>query len=84
MDKVCHFCVCVVISIVFGAVILHTTAGATALVGATCGLLLALFIGILKEVYDCFFCGGKFDVMDLLADAIGGLIGAILFILLFI
>lgn len=25
MDKICHFCVCVVISLVFGAIIFHTT-----------------------------------------------------------
>lgn len=84
MDKVCHFCVCLVISLVFGAIIFHTTAGATALVGAACGLIAALIIGFMKEVYDGFIGEGIFDLKDLLADAIGGIVGGILLMLLFV
>lgn len=84
MDKVCHFCVCVVIALVFGAIIFHTTAGATALIGGTCGLFASIIIGFMKEVYDAFIGSGKFDLKDLLADTIGGIVGAVLLILLFV
>lgn len=84
MDKVCHFCVCTVISLVFGAIIFHTTAGATALIGGACGLIAAFIIGFMKEVYDGFIGEGTFDLKDLLADTLGGIVGAALLMLLFV
>lgn len=84
MDKVCHFCICLVIAIVFGAIIFHTTVGATAIAAATCGLIAAFIVGLIKEVCDTLFLGGVFGLKDLFADTIGGMVGAILLVLLFV
>lgn len=84
MDKICHFCICLVISLVFGAIIFHTTAGATALIGGACGLIAAFIIGLMKEVYDGFISEGIFDLKDLLADTLGGIVGALILMLLFV
>lgn len=83
-DKVCHFCACVVISIIFGTIIFRTTEGATPLVGAGCGFSAAFITGVLKEYYDRASGKGKFDLKDLLADVLGGLVGSILLVLLFV
>lgn len=81
LDKVCHFLACIVIAIVFSAIILHTTMGATLLVSATCGLIAAMMCGVFKEVFD-FVRGGTIDGKDLLADLIGSIIGAALSMLI--
>lgn len=81
LDKVCHFFVCVLIAIIFGAIILHTTAGVTVLVSSTCGLIAGIICGILKEVYDVIN-RGMFDTKDLLADLIGSIVGALIALLI--
>lgn len=48
---------------------------------AAIGCLSAIFIGIVKEVYD-FLKGGQFDSKDLLADLIGCVIAFIFIIIL--
>lgn len=81
LDKVCHFLVCTLIAIVFGTIILHTTADVTVLVAATCGLIAGIICGVFKEVFDAYK-GGIFDTKDLLADFIGSIFGALLSLLI--
>lgn len=81
LDKVCHFLACVLIAIIFSAIILHTTVGVTVLIASICGLIAAIICGILKEVYDVIN-GGIFDTKDLLADLIGAIVGALMALLI--
>lgn len=84
IDKVCHFCICVIISIIIGGIIFRTTEGATPIVCAGCGLISSFIVGVLKEYYDSASGNGVFDLKDLLADMLGGLAGSIIFFLLFV
>lgn len=84
IDKVCHFCICVVISIVFGGIIFRTTEGVTPIVCAGCGFMSSFIVGVLKEYCDRASGKGVFDLKDLLADVLGGLAGSIIFFLLFV
>lgn len=82
LDKVCYVAVCIIIAIVFGAIIFNTTNDCTVVEGAACGFFAGVIVGALKEVFD--FCrGGKFDAKDLFADVIGSIIGALLMVLIF-
>lgn len=84
LDRICHFCVCVVISILIGAILFRTTEGATPIVCAGCGLVGSFIVGVMKELYDHIFTEGVFDLKDLLGDVLGGLLGSAIFLLLFV
>ena len=49
---------------------------------ATCGAIAATIVMLLKEIVD-FFRGGNFDVTDWLFGTIGGIIGALLYLIIF-
>lgn len=77
-DKVIHLLVCMVIVLVVGRgdmLIWHRPM----MVAVAIAFLVAMFIGIVKELID-FFRGGWFDVHDLVFDFVGTVIGSLLFI----
>ena len=74
LDKVTHFAVSIVLTIVIGAILFHTSVGLPILNAATAGALAALALGFIKEVVD-FMRGGKFDAKDIVADFIGSAVG---------
>lgn len=48
LDKVAHFAISIVLTIVFGAILFHTTSGATILNAAVGGAFASLGLGIAK------------------------------------
>lgn len=69
-DKVAHFVVSLILTIVL-AIVIKSVNEDTA--GIMCGILagiVTMCLGVAKEVWDKFR-GTGFDLMDLLADAIG-------------
>lgn len=82
IDKVCHFLVCTLITILFSALILHTTATATVLTAAICGFIASVIWGLLKEVLDDTYMGGYIDVHDIIADLCGAVFGTIIVLLI--
>lgn len=68
--------VCLIIVMVVGKVCVLTALPFIA--SATIGAVVAIIVGVLKEVIDAC-TGGKFDNMDLLFDVVGALVGIILF-----
>ena len=81
LDKVAHFDISIVLTIVLGAVFFHTTAGAAILNAAVCGAFASLGLGIAKEVFD-YIRVRNFDLKDLLADLIGSAVGVIILCLI--
>lgn len=79
-DKWVHFVVATIISFVVAWILMATTAGATALESAFCGVFGALLAGMVKEVAD-IFCNKDFSLSDVIFTAVGGVFGGILFIL---
>ena len=77
-DKWAHLLVCLLITTTLGfwsILTFHVTSGCAALVGG----VIALILGVLKEVRDGFFVPNNvFSGADLLADIIGAVIGFIL------
>lgn len=57
-----------------------TTMGATKPVCAVCGVVASVFVGFIKEVVD-FFRDKPFDAKDWLFTVIGGIIGAVLYMM---
>ena len=82
LDKVAHFAISIVLTIVFGAIFFHTTAGATILNAAVGGAFASLGLGIAKEVYD-YIIVRNLDLKDLLADLIGSAVGVIILCLIY-
>ena len=81
LDKVAHFAISIVLTIVYGAILFHTTAGATILNAAVGGAFASLGLGIAKEVYD-YIIVRNLDLKDLLADLIGSAVGIIILCLI--
>lgn len=81
MDKILHFVAGIVICITIAFVMMYTTQNATPLASAACGLIAACLAGLGKEAFD-WFRNTMFDVRDLLATALGGLLGAVCSLLL--
>lgn len=82
LDKLLHCSICIILAIVIAAIIFKTTAGCTLIVGAGCGFIGAMIAGVAKEAWD-MLTGGYPDIKDILADLVGAIIGALLFLLLF-
>lgn len=80
-DKLLHACACVLLTIFASSLVCHF-GGNTPAVGGVIGALTALFVGIVKELYD-FFTGGEFDRHDLLADFIGCVVGFVYVVTVF-
>lgn len=72
IDKVAHFSVSIILTIVLGGIIFHSI---------IFGALASFGIGILKEVIDSKR-GEIFDKKDLVADFFGDVIGIIILLLL--
>ena len=79
-DKFIHLLVCVIIAETV-AVCDVTIFNRSAIIAATLGVIVAIFIGIGKEVID-FFRNGLFDVNDLKFDTYGAFIGGLLALIL--
>ena len=80
-DKFIHLLVCIIIAETV-AVCDVTIFNRSAIIAATLGVIVAIFIGIGKEVID-FFRNGLFDFKDLKFDCYGAIFGGLLaFILL--
>lgn len=82
-DKFIHLLVCVVIAeniAIYDAYIFNRSA----IIAATLGVIVAIIIGIGKELID-FFRNGLFDLKDLKFDCYGAILGGLLaFILLIV
>ncbi len=79
-DKYVHLLFGLVIGFAVAWVFILTTAGATKPVCAVCGVIAAALIGLFKEVTD-FFRDKPFDAKDALFTAVGGVIGALMFLM---
>lgn len=78
-DRYVHLLAGLLVSFAAAWVFILTTAGATKPVCAVCGVIAAVFIGLLKEIAD-FFRDKPFDAKDWLFTAVGGVIGALMFL----
>ena len=78
-DKYVHLLFGLLVSFAVAWVFILTTAGATKPVCAVCGVIAAVFVGFIKEVVD-FFRDKPFDGGDVLFTVIGGIIGAVLYL----
>ncbi len=79
-DKYVHLFVGLLIGFFASLIFAATTKNGTTLAYAFCGFLAAFFIMLLKEVID-FFREGVFDSKDWLFGTIGGIIGALLWLI---
>ena len=79
-DKYVHLLFGLLVSFAVAWVFILTTAGATKPVCAVCGVIAAVFVGFIKEVVD-FFRDKPFDGVDVLFTVIGGIIGAVLYMM---
>ena len=79
-DKFIHLLVCIIIAETV-AVCDVTIFNRSAIIAATLGVIVAIFIGIGKEVID-FFRNGLFDVNDLKFDTYGAFVGGLLALIL--
>lgn len=79
-DKYVHLLFGLLISFAVAWVFVLTTAGATKPVCAVCGVIAAVLIGLFKEVAD-FFRDKPFGARDWLFTAVGGAIGALMFLM---
>lgn len=79
-DKYVHLLFGLLVSFAVSWVFMLTTMGATKPVCAVCGVITAAFVGFIKEVVD-FFRDKPFDGQDWLFTVIGGVIGALMFLI---
>ena len=79
-DKFIHLLVCIIIAENVAAYDAHIF-NRSAIIAATLGVIVAIFIGIGKEVID-FFRNGLFDVNDLKFDTYGAFVGGLLALIL--
>lgn len=78
-DKYVHLLFGLLISFAVSWVFMLTTMGATKSVCAVCGVIASVFVGFIKEVVD-FFRDKPFDAKDWLFTAVGGAMGAMMFL----
>lgn len=76
IDKVCHYLVCLLISLLT-ILTMSMLMGVSTWISGMIGFLFSVMIGILKEVYDSKH-GGIFDKKDLLADITGSVSGTVI------
>ena len=81
-DKYLHLLFGLLIGIFASLIFAVTTKGCMEISYATCGAIAATIVTLLKEIVD-FFRGGNFDVTDWLFGTIGGIIGALLYLIIF-
>ena len=79
-DKYVYLLFGLVISFAVSWLFMLTTMGATKPVCAVCGVIASVFVGFIKEVVD-FFRDKTFDGGDVLFTVIGGIIGAVLYMM---
>lgn len=79
-DKYVHLLFGLLISFAVAWVFILNTAGATKPVCAVCGVIASVLIGLFKEIAD-FFRDKPFDTKDWLFTAVGGVIGALMFLM---
>ncbi len=79
-DKYLHLIVGLVFAIVVAAIIRATTPGCYETAYAFMGVVGTAVVMILKEMLD-FFRGGRFDGVDALFGVIGGVVGAMLWMI---
>ena len=79
-DKYVHLLFGLLVSFAVAWVFVLTTAGTTKPVCAVCGVIAAVLIGLLKEIAD-FFRDKPFDAKDWLFTVIGGVIGALMYMM---
>lgn len=71
MDKVAHFFGIAMVAMLVSLLFTKVNAGESSWVYAAVGLLAGFFVAVLKEVVD-FFNNRPFDVKDILAGVVGG------------
>lgn len=76
IDKVCHYLVCLLISLLT-ILTMSMLMGVSTWISGIVGFIITVIIGILKEVYDSKH-GGIFDKRDLTANIIGGISGTVI------
>lgn len=79
-DKYVHLLFGLLVSFAAAWVFILTTAGVTKPVCAVCGVIASVLIGLFKEVVD-FFRDKPFDAKDWLFTVVGGIIGALMFLI---
>lgn len=80
LDKVAHFVACWLIVCV-AVIVLDGALGVDVGWARALGFALAVIVGVVKELWDKSH-GGKFDLGDLLADALGAVAGVLMSLLL--
>ena len=76
-ESAAHMLFGAIIGIVATIVFTITTANGTPIIYGLCGLMTAIFVGLVKELID-FFRDENFDTRDLASTALGGLVGSII------
>ena len=79
-DKYVHLLFGLLASLAVAWVFILTTTGATKPVCAVCGVIAAVLVGLSKEVAD-FFRDKPFDGQDWLFTVVGGVIGALMYLI---
>ena len=79
-DKYVHLLFGLLVSFAVAWVFILTTAGAIKPVCAVCGVIAAVLVGLFKEIAD-FFRDKPFDAKDWLFTVVGGVIGALMFLM---
>ena len=80
-DKYLHLITGLLIGFFMSLLFAATTKGCMPLSYAACGAIAATIAMLLKEIID-FFRGGSFDIADWLFGTIGGIIGALLYLII--
>lgn len=73
MDKVAHFFGIAMVAMLVSLLFTKVNVGESSWVYAAVGLLAGFFVAVLKEVVD-FFNNRPFDVKDILAGVVGGVV----------
>lgn len=79
-DKYVHLLAGLLVSFTAAWVFILTTTGATKPVCAVCGVIASVLVGLFKEVAD-FFRDKPFDGQGWLFTAVGGVIGALMYLM---
>lgn len=79
-DKYVHLFVGLLIGFFASLIFAATTKNGTSLSYAACGVIAAFLIMLFKELMD-FFRGEDFDAKDWLFGTIGGVLGALMFLM---
>jgi VanZ family protein len=81
-DKVKHFFLYLILGSIFAYFLKNLKSSLTGIMVGTATLLFTLLYGLSDEIHQLFVSGRTFDLIDLLADTVGGTSGGLLILFL--